>query len=563
MNSARAVASAVWLRDWRAVLLIVAVGFAVLAPEFVTGPSTSDSLRFNIVWLDQWRELVAGGDLYPRWMPRSWDGLGSPAFTFYPPLLFYLAVGLDQVTFRALDTGSLLSLTSAVLLGASGLSMRRWLRPHVGAGAALLGGLAYMLAPYHLYDILARAALAETCAYAVLPLVMLSMKRLAEGHDRAVPALAVAYAALVLSHLPVALLTSVVLLPAYAFILTTRPATLARLAGGGVLGLGLAAIYLLPALVSTDTILAEALSTRFFLPDNWFLWRPDVLAEPIMWVVVPACSSALLLALAVVFGTRGRGDRTGVLVWAGFSFAIVLLIAGIPPAFWHLPNIALVQFPWRLMVVLEFVAVTGVALAAPGLFKPLTMLAVLPLAGSFTAMMLMVAQRLDASRSHSPEDIASIRESYRDAPEYLPAGFRLNVGPDGIPNPMLVQLPRGPVLQVDGPASARVRLLPAGEMMVIVNSPAPTMVVARRFSHGPWTVTNADRQAVRTGSTSDHLVSWQAPAGRSLFQLRLGTRSEEILGRVISSLALMMILLLLIRAKRTRQHREASLIAAQ
>lgn len=562
MTSAGAVAPAAWLRDWRAATLILAVGFAVLAPEFVTGPSTSDSLRYNIVWLDQWRELVAGGDLYPRWMPRAWDGLGSPAFTFYPPMFFWIAVALDQATLRLLETSTLLSLTSALLLGASGLAMRAWLRTHAPPRAALVGALAYMLAPYHIYDIFARAALAETCAYAVLPLVLLAMEGAAEGDATGSPALGVAYAALILSHLPVALLASVVLLPTYALFLTRRPGSLLKLAGAGLLGAGLAAIYLAPALSQSDTILARALSTGFYRPENWFFWRPGVFGEPIMWVVGPACLAAALLAAACTIGSSTRHDRARTFFWAVASLAIVLLVAGVPPAFWRLPPIAQVQFPWRLMVLLEFTVVTCVALAAPRVAKPLAFAALVPLSGALGLVALLSAQRLDASRLRSAADIATIRAIYRDAPEYLPAGWPLPVGADGIPNPSLVELPQVPLVQAGPGTRGSVQVMPDGGLIVEVDSASPTTIVARRFSHGSWGVTNEKGHLIRTRNTPDFLVSWQAPAGRSLFRLSPGSPMMTAEGWLISGLSLLALIYLFGRSMRGRHRRKATVEAA-
>ena len=560
MNPPGAVAPATWLRDRRTAILLLAVGLAVLLPEFVAGPSTSDSLRYNIVWLDQWRELVVGGNLYPRWMPRAWDGLGSPAFIFYPPLFFWIAVGLDQLTLRLLETGTLLSLTSAILLGASGLTMRHWLRAHVGAGTALLGALAYMVAPYHLYDIFARAALAETCAYAVLPLVLLGIKRAGEGNASALLALAVAYASLILSHLPVALLASVTLVPAYALFVTRRVGALARLAAAGLLGLGLAAIYLIPALTEGHTILAQALNTSFYRPENWYFRHGGVLSRPIMWIVVPACVAAVLLAFAAAIRADGEG-RARTLFWAASSLAIVLLIAGVPPAFWQLPPIAQVQFPWRLMVVLEFAVITCVALSAQRLVKPLALLAAVPLTGAVCLAALLSAQRLDASRLRSRADIATIRAVYRDAPEYLPAGWPLPLGPDGIPNPSLVRLPQVPLVQARAGVRASVQVLGDGGLIVEVESSSPTTVIARRFRHGPWGVVDERGHPVRTNTTPDFLVSWTTPAGRSLFRLELAESRSTFYGRLISGLSLLAFLFLAAGAERARHGRAAPLQA--
>lgn len=559
MTSAGAVASAAWLRDWRAAALLFAVGLAVLAPEFLTGPSTSDSLRYNIVWLDQWRELVAGGNLYPRWLPRAWDGLGSPAFYFYPPLFFWLAVALDQLTLRVLDTGALLSLTSALLLGTSGLAMRSWLRAHVNAGTAMLGALAYMLAPYHIYDIFARAALAETCTFAVLPLVMLAMKRAGQGSAFAYPLLSVAYAALVMSHLPVALLASVVLLPSYALFLTRYPALLARIAAAGLLGAGLAAIYLVPALALTDTILAEALSTSFFRPENWFFWRSGIFLHPIIWIVVLACTAAALLALSSLRAIRERAGQGQVRFWAIMTIVMVLLVAGFPPAFWNLPAISLVQFPWRLMVLVEFAVVTAVAISVPHVTKSLATLAAIFLIIASCLVVVIAAQQLGISHDRSDADIRAIRETYRDAPEYLPAGYTLPPGSDAVPNPATIEYPPVPLVQVGAGARASARSLKNGEMIVDVMSASSVRVVARRFAHGPWVVSDASGRVVRVSTTPDFLIGWSAPAGRSKFHVRLGTPMAAIYGRLVSALSLLGLLVLFARATRGRQRRSTRL----
>src|SRR5262249_6340439 len=35
------------------------------------------------------RQLIAGGDWYPRWMPTYYGGYGYPTLTFYAPGLYY------------------------------------------------------------------------------------------------------------------------------------------------------------------------------------------------------------------------------------------------------------------------------------------------------------------------------------------------------------------------------------------------------------------------------------------------------------------------------------------
>ena len=84
-----------------------------------------------------------------------------------------------------------------------------------------------MAAPYHLLDHYYRGAFAELAAYVVLPLLALSIRRIAEGRRLAPRPFALAYAALPMSHLPTALLISLTALPLYVLYLgwsSARPA---------------------------------------------------------------------------------------------------------------------------------------------------------------------------------------------------------------------------------------------------------------------------------------------------------------------------------------------------
>lgn len=526
-------------------LILLAAGLAIVSPEFATGPSTSDSIRYNIVWTDQWRALVAAGELYPRWMPRSWDGMGSPTFYFYPPLFFWAAAAADLLTARALPTGALLTLTAGLILGASGIAMRAWLLAHAAPRAAMVGALAYMLAPYHLYDILARAALAESCAYAALPVVMLAVKRAAKGRTGWVAALAASYAALILSHLPVALLASVVLLPAYAIHCSARAgrrlSALARAAAGGLLGLGLAAAYLVPAIGLQPHILAEAFSGQFHCPERWFFWRADLWSQDaVMWVVVPTCAAAGLAAASAARAARTRET----LFWCAACAAMLVLASGVPPVFWSFPLLTQVQFPWRLLVPIEFAAVTCVVLAAPRLRSALSVAAVVSLAFAATVCAMLVGTRLAASVDRSAGDIATIRTYYRDAPEYLPAGSPVPLGEDGVPDPWLVRLPHAPAVEAGEGAKIGVADLSHGGLRIIVESDRATQVVARRFAFPSWALTDATGQRVATETTAGKLVAWRAPAGRSEFRLTQGAAPGERMAQAASAASLLLLLAL-------------------
>lgn len=540
-------------------LIIVAAALAAMAPELIGGLSVSHSFRYNIVWTEQFRDLVRAGDIYPHWLPASWDGLGSPTFYFYPPLFFWLAAGLDALTLRLLPVGALVSVTTFVLLASSGLSMWAWLAGQTAPRKAILAAVAYMVMPYHLFDIYLRGAVAEAAAYAFLPLIMLSVKRLGEGRTAFALLLAPAYAALILSHLPTALLMSLTALPLYAVFTAHRSArplrAIAPTAAAGLLGIGLAAAYLIPAVTLQSHISTDALFGGYYAVDRWFFWNPrDWPLAGIMWIIIPASTAMLLLAAASALTARRNGRADG-LFWAAIVLLAIVLVSGAMPFLWRLPYLAQVQFPWRMMVIAEFALITGVAIATPSIRTAFA--GAVPLVFAMVvAGSLVASQAGNAGRSGVGEEMA-VRIDYREAPEYLPRGVPIPLNADGVPDPLLVQLPDvRPASAAAAGAKVGSAALDRGGMEVRVESPVPTDLVVRRFYFPHWRVTDASGSAVQSAPSSpDRLLSWRAPAGRSRFRVEQGTVPGERAGLAVSALCLVLLGswgLLLLRRRRLR-----------
>ncbi len=379
-------------RSWPRQIAVVAVAALVLmTPSLLWGPGAADSAIYNYVWTKQFGELLGQGVLYPRWLPHSWGGLGSPAFYFYPPLAFYVSGLLDLAgltTLQAINGAALLAMF------ASGVTMSAWLR---FKGANPLWALLYMAAPYHLYDWYGRAGLAEFSAFAWLPLVALGLD--AQPRRWATPLLAISFAGLVMTHLPAALLTSVGLI---APMVVRRREHLAAYAFAGFLGLGLSAIYLLPALTLQHHISTAAMISSIYRPANWAPWGPYAA----LWVAPFALAPVSLAA-----GGR-RWFWVGAVVFgAAMSLAVI-------PMVWSLPGLDRVQFPWRMLVVVEFAAVTAAALGPPRLvFAALALaLSAVPYARLFEV----------SSQALHLRYAADTERDLPDAPEYLPAGSDLS-----------------------------------------------------------------------------------------------------------------------------------------
>lgn len=525
-------------------LLILLAAIALMAPELALGLSVSDSFRYNLVWTEQFAALFRDGHLYPRWLPLSWHGLGSPTFYFYPPLFFWVTALIDAATGGLLPAERFAPLGTLALLAASGAAMYAWLRAHAAERPALLGAFAYMAAPYHLYDIYGRGALAEASAYAAVPLIALGLKRLAEGRARYPSLLAVGYAALLLSHLPSALLVSIFLIPPYVIFEARRSAAPMRFLGlalvGGLLGIGVAGIYLVPALGLLPYASADALSATFYRPENWFLWHVD--AGPMggrMVLIGPMMIAELLLAAGAGAVAWRRGGEA--VFWPVLAIVLLLLIAGVVPPVWSLPGLKLVQFPWRALLLAEFAVVNAFVIAVPPLRKPLVLGGIGMLAFAYTVLGMLVSHVIGLTYDRQASAAAAIRGEYRDAPEYLPAGTPIAQGSG--PEPVRVALPG---LRHARSADARARIAvtaaPDGGMTVVVQSPAATAIVLPRFYFPHWDVRDAGGQAIMVRATNPgRLVAFEAPAGQSTFRLSPGRAPFERAGAFASLVALLLL----------------------
>lgn len=371
------------------------VGLALMLPALLWGPGTTHSHQYNILWTQHFGREMAAGHFYERWLPASFEGVGGPTFYFYPPLAYWMSGGLNALGVPVLTA---INLTGLALLIASGLAMHRWLAAR--GTHPLLGAALYMAAPYHLHDIYVRGALAETAAFVWPPLIALAIDRLPER--RAVLLLAASCAGLLLSHLPLAMLTAFFLVvPMVARRLWRRDPVLAPAALAGGLAVGLAAFYLLPAMTLQSHVSVS------------MLWGPDYRATD--WSVLNASFElfpSLALGLMLLAWPAARS------FWGVMAIALALLSIRLVPFVWDIGMLNKAQFPWRALCLAEFAAVTAMmsvrprpALAAGG-----TLLLLFPYA--FTGF-------LSAAFMARPVDLARIERIAPDAPEYLPRGFDL------------------------------------------------------------------------------------------------------------------------------------------
>ena len=517
----------------RPTLTLALAALLLLAPSLIAGTLLSDNAAWNLNWADQFARQVQGGILYPRWLADSFRGLGAPTFYFYPPLPFWIDALVSIVTLDALSVAHRLAVSAAVILWLSGLAMHRWLQAE-GAKPrpALVGALLYMAAPYHLVDHYMRGAFAEFTAIAVLPVAMLGLRRIADGRAGGVPLFAIGYAALLLSHLPVALLASTTLLPAYVIWRVRRPAAIA----GGVLGIAMAALYVAPAMLLQDWISAAWLWSSFYRIEAWFFFTPSLWPDAAtMQIVVAMVAAYALVAIAVAVQARAMG------FWVVLCLACIVLVSGLVPWFWRLPELAKVQFPWRLMTVVEFAVITAACTVDFGrLRRPafwLFALAMLPLVQVEILAVPSVVEVVELTHRYMPLPRV-------EAKEYLPHGLPGALEGDEAAWRQAVSAPL--IACTPEPRRCHATELPFGRLALEVDADGPTQVTVRRFFFPAWRL---DHGPTLVPSDPLRLVSFEAPAGHMAAQLARHALPVERWSGAVSGAAWSVWLLLLWRLR--------------
>jgi len=352
------------VRHWS--FIVCSLCLVAIRPWFRLEPVCSDDFAFHLLRLVQLDALLRRGVLYSRWAPDMALGYGYPFFNFYAPLSYYIAGGL---ALAGLSLRPALIATFALSGLGAGLAAYRLARDYFSARSSLVAAVAYAYAPYLAYDAFFRANLAETLAWAFLPLALWAMGRLARrGGQRYLVIASLAYAAVLLTHNVFALIFSP-LLAIYGVViaLTLPPAPsrhrrLAAIGGALLLGLGLTAFFWLPALTEQAYIHSD----RLLVPPVFVYWNnfidlrellaapraihPDLLnpSPPRTLGLLPVLTGGA--ALIGLWRFRDRPRRVQIAFLAAATTAYAWLTTTSSRFVWdNVPLLEYVQFPWRLL----------------------------------------------------------------------------------------------------------------------------------------------------------------------------------------------------------------------
>lgn len=590
--------SAVDRAPWRSFIgpaVILAAAAVAVAPQMVRGNSCGHDFDFHLVsWFDAlnaWRHWL----LYPHWAPSANFGAGEPRFVFYSPLTWMMGAVLGAVLPWTLVAVAL----TFLLLAGTGLATRVLARQVLDEGAATLAGCAALFSGYALFTAYERSAFAELAGGFWIPLVLLYALRFRNSDvadasaaastsptrkrafDGSTAGLAVAVAGAWLSN-PTVGLMACYLLAAVAVVLVMLErswAPVLRAAAGAVLGMGLAAIYLVPATweqrwVDIHQVTEDPGQT---LENNWlFAVHADPSLQP-HDEVLHTVSIIVVIMIAVTLGgllvgwLRGRlpGPRRWWIPLALIPVAVLLLQFSFTRPLWNLlPDLRFLQFPWRWLVVLEAPMAIFVAAAAwpsESTFRWRRVAVGSAFVAIFVAMTAYAGKALfqsceDVDAAPGMQDVYRSGQGFIGTNEYEPIGSDNSLLATNLPQVCLVSDPATVLGKAtDAPDSPPaweaaqgsceatfasvvqlVRARPEHLRIVAATAHAGYMVLRLR-SYPAWLVKVNGLAVSSLPPRADGLIAVPVPQGRVDLTVDWTTTPDAIIARWLSCLSLLVL----------------------
>ena len=423
-----------------------------------------------------------------------------------------------------------------------------------------------MVLPYHLsMDWGLRQALGEFAAIGVMPLLAYFLIGLFKAERFAGIGFALCLLALILCHLPSVVICALLFVPIalyYGFAKTKNYSETARFfskcAGYGLVGLGLAAIYWLPAFALLPEVASQTLWVKYNDWSHWMLFdgQPKFNEALIMllqiWLVI-----VTVLSLGFIYRFRHISEKA---VWA-----IAPLVIGwifMTPLSWllwkSLPFLQAIQFPWRFTMVAEF----GLPLVVAALI-PKTRNAMIT-AGAGVVLLAGVngyfGYKLTILIGIPTAIVDGMMADHLSAWEYLPKtafapiekitkGKRDVLRADWSANPSEF----APVVAMPTDTKTSLQSLSSRHLIVDIEAAVPTHLIVHQFYWHLWQAHDlATGQEIRLSAEPKFgLIEFDVAAGQSKIELNLVQSWPEKIGLFISLLSAALLAFMCVWLRRT------------
>ena len=342
-------------------VLVLGIAVLTLLPMILFGVFNGGDLIQHVQFASTFENSIRNGNLYPSWGGFENSGYGSNGVRFYPPAVPF-SLGLARIL-----TGDWLAANSLVFLiftivGSFGVYL--WAKEYLCSSKAVWASVFFILMPYRLIEIHNASTYAEFAGIAVLPFSFVYLTRICrDGKYADVLGLAMAYAALILTHLPSTVIGSLSLF-VYALLMLPKGkifSTLLKLATAVALGVCASSIYWSKMVFERDWLrITKFWHDEFFNYSINFLFTSPWFDARQLWFFNLILLSMIFLVIGCVIGIyykKRTEDKVRMRGLIGLFFGAVFMTTILSQPIWAiLPYLHEVQFPWRWLTVASLCA---------------------------------------------------------------------------------------------------------------------------------------------------------------------------------------------------------------
>ncbi|RJQ25253.1 hypothetical protein C4577_06140 [Candidatus Parcubacteria bacterium] len=315
--------------------------------------------EYHIVRFYEFDKTLRDGNWYPRWAPDLNNGYGIPLFNYVYPLPNYAASLLHLFGFSFIDSFKL-SLFLASIIGS--IFFYNWSKLFWGRWGGVASAVLYLFSPYRFVDIFVRGSIGEIWALALLPALLWSVTKFIREKSNAYIILSGLFLSLIIfSHNILALMFFIFSLFYIGFLIyqeKNKKYLILNTFYIILLGLGLSAIFWLPALLEKQYVVGlQIYDIENNFPEIFQLLFPSwgtgfsngSMSNQMSQQI--GVANLLVVFLSILRLFIGNKKNRNLLIFFLFSFFLVFLLMTKSSLFiWEtVPFMDYFQFPWRFL----------------------------------------------------------------------------------------------------------------------------------------------------------------------------------------------------------------------
>ena len=356
-------------------LFWVILTIAVTIPTFSTlirpgfFPMHDDLQAFRIYEMDK---CFADFQIPCRWVPDAGYQYGYPQYNYYPPSVYYLGEVFHLLGIQYIDSVKILFALGFIL---SALAMYLLVSDLLGNFPGFIAAMLYTYVPYKAVDVYVRGAMSEFWALVFYPLIFWAVYKLIKTlKPKYIAFLGLSLGGLLTTHL---LMSMIFALPAvvwtiYWLIKEKKFKEFGNVVAGVLLGVGVAAFFILPVVFERQYAHTETLTMgyfgylqhyvnvfKLFLSREWGYGSSGFPNEKlnlstglVQWIfaVITIC-----IAGAYIF-LKKKKEHLHLVITLGALEVFTLFMIHVKSSFiWNaIPILSWLQFPWRFLNVSIF-----------------------------------------------------------------------------------------------------------------------------------------------------------------------------------------------------------------